>query len=74
MKLEPDSVSHSLDVLVIRKETTLATKVYRIPPTLANLNFKCNLLPHVERGSIQSQYNGASVECQEQGCLMKLVV
>jgi hypothetical protein len=37
MELDSDPIT-SLDVLVIRKDTTLATNVYRNPPTLADIS------------------------------------
>jgi hypothetical protein len=43
-----------LDLLVIRKEMTLTTKIYREPShTGRYLNFKSNHPPHVKRGLIQ---------------------
>jgi hypothetical protein len=58
--------SFFLDVLVIRKETTLATKVYRNPThTGRYLNFNSNHPPHAKRGLIQSLHKRASIICQE---------
>jgi hypothetical protein len=55
-----------LDVLVIRKETTLATKVYRKPThTGRYLSFNSDHLLHVKRGLIQSVHKRASTICQE---------
>jgi hypothetical protein len=49
MEIESDSAIAFLDVLVIRKETTLATEVYRKPThTGRHLNFNSNHPPHVK--------------------------
>jgi hypothetical protein len=46
-----------LDVLVIQRETTLATKVYSKPThTGQYLSFNSNHPPHVERGLSQSHH------------------
>jgi hypothetical protein len=66
MERESGSAIPFLDVLVIRKETTLATKVYRKPThTGRYLNFNSNHPPHVKRGLIQSLHKRASIICQE---------
>jgi hypothetical protein len=66
METESDNTILFLDVLVIRKETALATKVYRKPThTGRYLNFNSNHTPHVKRGLIQSLHKRASVICQE---------
>jgi hypothetical protein len=71
MEIESDSAILFLDVLVIRKGTTLATKVYRKPThTGRYLNFRSNHLPHVKRGLIQSLHNRASTICQERHDLL----
>jgi hypothetical protein len=56
-----------LDALVIRKDTTLATEVYR-KRTHAGwyLNFESNHPPCVKRGLIQNLLNRASTICQKQ--------
>jgi hypothetical protein len=55
-----------LDVLIIRKETTLATKVYRnLTYTGQYLNLKYIHPPHAKKGLIQSLHNRASTACQE---------
>jgi hypothetical protein len=52
--------------LVIRKGTTLATKIYRKPThTGGYFNFKSNHPPHVKEGLFQSLHNRASTMCQE---------
>jgi hypothetical protein len=72
MEIESDSAIAFLDVLVIRKETTLATKVYRKPThTVRYLSFNSNHPPHVERGLIQSLHSRASTICQERQDLAK---
>jgi hypothetical protein len=72
MEMESDSAIPFLDVLIIRKETTLATKVYRKPiHTGRYLNFKSNHPPHVKRGLIQSLHNRPSTICQERQDLPK---
>jgi hypothetical protein len=49
LEIESGSVIPLLHVLVIRKETTLATKVYRKPTHFGRyLNFKCNYSPACE--------------------------
>jgi hypothetical protein len=66
MEIESDSAIPFLDVLVIRKETTLATKFYRKPThTGWYLNFSSNHPPHIKRDIIQSLHKRASVICQE---------
>jgi hypothetical protein len=72
MEIESDSVIAFLDVLVIRKETTLATKVYRKPThTGRYLNFSSKHLPHVKTSLIQSLHTRASTICQERQDLVK---
>jgi hypothetical protein len=59
-----------LDVLLIKKENTLATKVYRKPTHSDQyLNFKSNHPPHVERGLILGLHNRASTICHKQQAL-----
>jgi hypothetical protein len=66
MEIESDSAIAFLDVLVLRKEMSLATKVYRKPThTGQYLNFNSNHPPHVKRGLIQSLHNRASTIRQE---------
>jgi hypothetical protein len=49
MEIKSDSAIAFLDVLAIREETTLATKVYRKPThTGRYLNFSPNHPPHVK--------------------------
>jgi hypothetical protein len=65
VEIESDSVIPFLDVLVIRKEMTLATKVYRKSTHTGRfLNFYSNHPPHVKRGLIQSLRGRASTICQ----------
>jgi hypothetical protein len=72
MEIESDSAIALLDVLVIRKETTLAPKVYRKPThTGWYLNFNSNHPPHVNWGLIQSLHSRASTICQERQDLVK---
>jgi hypothetical protein len=72
IEIEPESAIAFLDVLVIREEMTLATKVYRKPThTGRYLNLKSNHLPHVKRGLIQRLHNRASTIRQEQQDLVK---
>jgi hypothetical protein len=53
MEIESDSAIAFLDALVIKEETTQATKVYRKPThTGRYLNFKSNHPPRVKRGLI----------------------
>jgi hypothetical protein len=60
MEIESDSAIPFLDVLVIRKETTLATKVYRKPTQTGRyLNCSSNHLPH------QSVHKRVPTICQE---------
>jgi hypothetical protein len=71
MEIESDSVIAFLDVLVIRKGTTLANKVYRKPTHIGRCpSFNYNHPPHVKRGLIQSLHNRASAICQERQYLV----
>jgi hypothetical protein len=74
MEIQSDSAIPVLDVLVIRKGITLATKVYRKPTHTGQfLSFKSNHPLHVKRGLIHSLHNRASTICQEwQGLLNKI--
>jgi hypothetical protein len=66
MEIESDSVIPFMDVLVIRKGTAWATKVYRKPTHIGRyLNFKSNHPPHVKREIIPRLYNRPSTICQE---------
>jgi hypothetical protein len=66
METESDNAISFLEVLVIRKETTLVTQVYRKPNhTGLYLNFESNHPPHVKRGLIQSLHSRASTICQD---------
>jgi hypothetical protein len=66
MEIESNNAIPFLDVLVIRKETTLATRVYRkLIHTGQYLRFKSNHPPHVKRSLIQSLHKRASTMCQE---------
>jgi hypothetical protein len=72
METESSNAISFLDVLVIRKETTLVTRVYRKPAhTDRYLNFKSNHPPHVKRGLIQSLHNRTSTICQDRQDLAK---
>jgi hypothetical protein len=72
MEIESDSAIAFLDVQDIRRETTLATKVYRKPtPTGRYLNFSSKHPPHVKRRLIQSLHSRASTICQERQDLVK---
>jgi hypothetical protein len=55
-----------MDVLVIRKETTMTIKVYKKPinPGLY-LNLNSNHPQNQKRGLVQSLHKGASTICQE---------
>jgi hypothetical protein len=65
MEVESDSAIRFPNVLVIRKGTTLATKVYGRPThTGQYLNFRSNHPTRVKRGLIQSLHNRASTICQ----------
>jgi hypothetical protein len=67
MKKICQSLARGTNVLVTRKEGTLATKVYRKSAHTGKYNtFKSNHLPHVKRGLIQSLHTRASTICQEQ--------
>jgi hypothetical protein len=66
MEIELDSVIPFLDVLIIRKRTALAAKIYRKPTqTSRYLNSISNHPPHVKMGIIQSLHNRVSTICQE---------
>jgi hypothetical protein len=72
METESNNAISFLDVLVLRKEPTLVTQVYRKPSHTARyLNFKSNHLPHMKRGLIQSLHNRVSTICQERQYLAK---
>jgi hypothetical protein len=61
MEIDSYSARPFLDVLFIRKHTTLATKAYRKPSHIGQyLNFNSNHPPHVKRGLIRSRHNKAS--------------
>jgi hypothetical protein len=48
IEIESDSAVHFIDILVIRKEMTLATKLYRKPTHIGqHLNLSSNNLLHV---------------------------
>jgi hypothetical protein len=65
MEIESESVIPFMDVLVIRKGTTLTTGVYRKPThTGRYFNFKSDHPPLVKIGLVQSRHNTASVICQ----------
>jgi hypothetical protein len=71
MGIESDSAIHFLNVVVVRKETTLATKVYMKPThTGRYLSFASNHPPHVKRGLIRSFHNRASAICHERQDLL----
>jgi hypothetical protein len=71
MEIESYSAIPFLDVLIIRKGTTLANKIHRKPThTGRYLNFKSNHPPHVKRGLIQSLHNRASTIRQERHDLL----
>jgi hypothetical protein len=66
MEKESGSAIPFLDVLIIRKGTTLASEVYRKPAhTSGYLNFKSKYTPHVKRCLIQSLHNRTFNICQE---------
>jgi hypothetical protein len=66
MEMESDSVIPFPNVLVIRKEMTFVTKVYRKPTHTGRYpNFKSDHPLHVKRGLIQNLHNRASTKCQE---------
>jgi hypothetical protein len=72
METESNNAISFLDGLVIRKEATLVTQVYRKPThTGRYLNFKSNYPPHVNLGLIQSLLNRASTICQDRQNLAK---
>jgi hypothetical protein len=66
MEMVSDGEIPFLGGLVIRKEMTMATKVYRKPThTGRYLSFKANHPPHVKIGLIQSIHTQAFTICQE---------
>jgi hypothetical protein len=66
MEIVSNSAIPFLDVLIVRKETTLATKVYGKPIHNSQyLSFKSNHPPHVKRVFIQNLHNRASTICRE---------
>jgi hypothetical protein len=74
MQTEADSVILVLDVLVIKKKMTVATRVHRRSThTGRYLNFRSNHPPHVKRGLIQSFHNRASTICQEQDLYNEII-
>jgi hypothetical protein len=75
MELESNNVSPFLDVLVVKKDSTLATRVYRKPThTDRYLKFESNHLPYVKKGLIQSLHKRAITICQDQQDLRKEIV
>jgi hypothetical protein len=66
MEIESDSAIPFLDVLIIRKEMTLTTEVYRKPTNTGRyLSFNSNHPPHLKRDLIQSLHKRPSTMCQE---------
>jgi hypothetical protein len=65
MEIESDSAIPFLGVLVIRKGTTLDTKVYRKPIHTGYINVKSYHPQHVKRGLIQGLHNRTSAMYQE---------
>jgi hypothetical protein len=67
MEVETDSAIQFLDVLVIRKWSTLGTRSTENPQnTDRYLNFQTNHPPRVKTGVAQSLYHRATIICQEQ--------
>jgi hypothetical protein len=75
MEIESDNAIPFLDILVIRKEKTPTTKVYRNSTHVGQYpNFNSNHLPDVERSLVQSLHKRAFTICQEcKTWIMKLV-
>jgi hypothetical protein len=74
MEIESDSSIPFLDVLVIRKETTLTTEAYiKSTHTGRYLSFNSNHPPLVKRGFIQSLHNRVSTICQERQDLVNKI-
>ncbi|XP_023713370.1 uncharacterized protein LOC111867609 [Cryptotermes secundus] len=72
MEIESESAIAFLDVVALRREATVATKVYRKPThTYRYLNFNSNHPPLAKMGLIQSLHNRASTACQELQDLVK---
>jgi hypothetical protein len=66
MEIESNSEIPFLDVLVIRKETTLTTEVYRKPIHNGRyLRFSSDHPPHIKRGLVQSLHRRVTTICQE---------
>jgi len=67
MEIDTDSETPFLDVLIIRKVSTLVTKVYRKPThTGRYLHFQWNHPSRVKRGVEQNLYHRGTTICQEQ--------
>jgi hypothetical protein len=72
MEIEPESAIPFLDVLIIRKETTLATKVSRKPTHIGRyLSFRVNHPSYAKIGLVQSLHNKTSTIRQEWQYLVK---
>jgi hypothetical protein len=71
METELDGTIPFLDVLDIRKGSSLTTKVYRKPThTGRYLNYESNHPPHIKRDVVQSLHSRASIICQERQDLL----
>jgi hypothetical protein len=63
---ETDAAIHHLDVVITKKGTALASKVYRKPTHIGRyLNLKSNYPPRLKGGLIQGLHSRASTICQK---------
>jgi hypothetical protein len=75
MEIESNNVISSLDILVVKKSSTLAIRVYRKPThTGRYLNLESSHPPYVKKGLIHSLHKRAITICQDRQDLSREIV